>query len=69
MNTIANDTKRKRARAAGQALDTMYGRLGSGGNDDWPFATLAEVAIPKYLFADIMRFIAELRLPPDAAPA
>jgi Transposase DDE domain group 1 len=30
---------------------------------------IAEVAIPKYLFADILRLIAELRLPPDAAPA
>jgi len=30
---------------------------------------MAEVAIPKYLFADILRLIAELRPPPDAAPA
>jgi Transposase DDE domain group 1 len=30
---------------------------------------MAEVAIPKYLFADILRLIAELRSPPDAAPA
>ena len=30
---------------------------------------MAEVAIPKNLFADILRFIAELRQPPDAVPA
>jgi hypothetical protein len=30
---------------------------------------MAEVAIPRNLFADILRLIAELRLPPDAAPA
>jgi hypothetical protein len=30
---------------------------------------MAEVAIPKNLFADILRLIAELRAPPDAAPA
>jgi hypothetical protein len=30
---------------------------------------MAEVAIPKYRFADILRLIAELRPPPDAAPA
>jgi hypothetical protein len=30
---------------------------------------IAEVAIPKNLFADILRLIAELRSPPDAAPA
>jgi Transposase DDE domain group 1 len=29
---------------------------------------MAEVAIPRNLFADILRFIAELRPPPDAAP-
>jgi hypothetical protein len=30
---------------------------------------MAEVAIPKNLFADILRLIAELRPPPDPAPA
>jgi hypothetical protein len=30
---------------------------------------MAEVAIPSYLFADILRLIAELPSPPDAAPA
>jgi Transposase DDE domain group 1 len=30
---------------------------------------MAEVAIPKNLFADILRLIAQLRPPPDAAPA
>jgi hypothetical protein len=30
---------------------------------------MAEVAITRNLFADILRFIAELRPPPDAAPA
>jgi hypothetical protein len=30
---------------------------------------MAEVAIPRNLFADILRLIAELRAPPDAAPA
>ncbi len=30
---------------------------------------MAEVAIPKHLFADILRMIAELRPPPDPAPA
>jgi hypothetical protein len=29
---------------------------------------MAEIAIPRNLFADILRFIAELRSPPDAAP-
>ena len=30
---------------------------------------MAEVAIPKKLFADILRLIAELRPPPDPVPA
>ena len=30
---------------------------------------MAEVAIPRDLFADILRLIAELRSPPDPAPA
>jgi hypothetical protein len=30
---------------------------------------MAEAAIPRNLFADILRLIAELRPPPDAAPA
>jgi hypothetical protein len=30
---------------------------------------MAEVAIPKDLFADILRLIVELRAPPDLAPA
>ena len=30
---------------------------------------MAEVAIPRELFADILRLIAELRPPPDPAPA
>jgi hypothetical protein len=30
---------------------------------------MAEVAIPRNLFADILRLIAELRPPADAAPA
>ena len=30
---------------------------------------MAEVAIPRGLFADILRLIAELRSPPDPAPA
>jgi hypothetical protein len=30
---------------------------------------MAEVAIPKNLFADILRIIAELRPPPDPTPA
>jgi hypothetical protein len=30
---------------------------------------MAEVAIPRNLFADILRLIAELRPSPDAAPA
>jgi hypothetical protein len=30
---------------------------------------MAEVAIPRNLFADILRLIAGLRPPPDAAPA
>ena len=30
---------------------------------------MAEVAIPRNLFADILRLIAELRPPPDPAPA
>jgi Transposase DDE domain group 1 len=30
---------------------------------------MAEVAIPRNLFADILRLIAELRQPPDVAPA
>jgi len=30
---------------------------------------MAEVAIPKNHFADILRMIAELRPPPDPAPA
>ena len=30
---------------------------------------MAEVAIPRDLFADILRLIAELRPPPDPAPA
>jgi hypothetical protein len=30
---------------------------------------MAEVAIPREVFADILRLIAELRPPPDPAPA
>ena len=30
---------------------------------------LAEVAVPRMLFAQILRLIAELRPPPDPAPA
>jgi len=30
---------------------------------------MAEVATPKNVFADILQLIAELRPPPDAAPA
>ena len=30
---------------------------------------MAEVAIPRNLFTDILRLIAELRPPPDPAPA
>jgi hypothetical protein len=30
---------------------------------------MAEVAVPRMLFAEILRLIAELRPPPDAAPA
>jgi hypothetical protein len=30
---------------------------------------MAEVAVPRDLFADILRLIAELRSPPDPAPA
>jgi len=30
---------------------------------------MAEVAIPRELFADILRLIAELRPPPDPVPA
>jgi hypothetical protein len=30
---------------------------------------MAEVAIPRHFFADILGLIAELRPPPDAAPA
>jgi len=30
---------------------------------------MAEVAIPRNLFADILRLVAELRSPPDPAPA
>ena len=30
---------------------------------------MAEVAIPRGLFADILRLIVELRAPPDLAPA
>jgi len=30
---------------------------------------MAEVAVPRALFADILRLIAGLRLPPDPAPA
>jgi hypothetical protein len=30
---------------------------------------MAEVAIPRSLFADILRLIADLRAPPDSAPA
>jgi hypothetical protein len=30
---------------------------------------MAEVVIPRDLFADILRLIAELRPPPDPAPA
>ena len=30
---------------------------------------LAEVAVPRMLFAEILRLIAELRPPPDPAPA
>ena len=30
---------------------------------------MAEVAVPRHLFADILRLIAELRLPPDPSPA
>jgi hypothetical protein len=30
---------------------------------------MAEVAIPRQLFADILRLIAELRPPPDPSPA
>jgi hypothetical protein len=30
---------------------------------------MAEVAVPRKLFAEILRLIAELRLPPDPAPA
>jgi len=30
---------------------------------------MAEIAIPKNLFADILRLIAELRPPPDEVPA
>ena len=30
---------------------------------------MAEVAVPRTLFADILRMIAELRAPPDPAPA
>jgi hypothetical protein len=30
---------------------------------------MTEVAIPRDLFADILRLIAELRSPPDPAPA
>jgi hypothetical protein len=30
---------------------------------------MAELAIPRHLFADILRLVSELRPPPDAAPA
>ena len=30
---------------------------------------MAEVAMPRMLFAEILRLIAQLRLPPDPAPA
>jgi hypothetical protein len=30
---------------------------------------MAEVAVPRMLFAEILRLIAELRSPPDPAPA
>jgi hypothetical protein len=30
---------------------------------------MAEVAVPRMLFAEILRLIAELRRPPDLAPA
>ena len=30
---------------------------------------MAEVAVPRYLFADILRLIAELRAPPSPATA
>jgi hypothetical protein len=30
---------------------------------------MAQVAVPRMLFADILRLIAELRPPPDPAPA
>jgi hypothetical protein len=30
---------------------------------------MAEVAVPRDLFADIVRLIVELRAPPDLAPA
>jgi len=30
---------------------------------------MAKVAVPRMLFAEILRLIAELRLPPDPAPA
>ena len=30
---------------------------------------MAEVAVPRMLFAEILRLIAELRPPPDPAPA
>ena len=30
---------------------------------------MAEVAVPRRLFAEILRLIEELRLPPDPAPA
>jgi hypothetical protein len=32
-------------------------------------AQMAEVAVPRMLFAEILRLIAELRSPPDPAPA
>jgi hypothetical protein len=38
-------------------------------NSPLPALKMTEVAIPRQLFADILRLIAELRPPPDPLPA
>jgi hypothetical protein len=50
-------------------LETPRGVWASPSFNAGPRRQVAEVAIPRDLFADILRLIAELRSPPDPAPA
>ena len=46
-----------------------YGSTSNFGHGRYVAFQMTEVAIPRTLIADILRLIAELRPPPDPAPA